>query len=165
MSSIPDFRERLVWDGGEIRDGEIRYLMIRPDGLMGMFARLSADAREEALEAVCASIAEHGAKSASAYRAMGADGASALLDVIVRTAPQLGWGEWSFAEAGADRLALRVDNSPFAAGSGGADGPMCAPIRGMLTALAGMIFDRPVRVSETDCAACGASSCLFAAEA
>ena len=165
MNSIPDFRERLVWDGGEIRDGEIRYLMIRPDGLMGMFARLSAGAREEALEAVCASIAEHGAKSAGAYRAMGADDASALLDVIVRTAPQLGWGEWSFAEAGPDRLALRVDNSPFAAGSGGADGPVCAPIRGMLTALAGMIFDCPVRVFETDCAACGASSCLFAAEA
>ena len=165
MNAIPAFRERLVWDGGEIRDGEIRYLMIRPDGLMGMFARLTEDAREEALEAVCASITEHGAKSAGAYRAMGADDAPALLDVIARTAPQLGWGEWNFMETGARRLALRVDNSPFAAGFGSGDSPVCAPIRGMLTALGGMIFDCPVRVVETDCAACGALSCLFVVEA
>ena len=165
MNTIPTFRERLVWDRGEIRDGDIRYLMIRPDGLMGMFARLTPQAREEALEAVCASITEHGAKSAGAYRAMGADDTPALLDVIVRTAPQLGWGEWSFTESGARRLELRVDNSPFADGFGSGDRPVCAPIRGMLTALAGMIFARSVRVAETDCAACGAPSCLFMVEA
>ena len=36
------FCERLECDrpAGEIRDGEIRYILLRPDGLMGMFRHL-----------------------------------------------------------------------------------------------------------------------------
>jgi hypothetical protein len=34
---MAEFRERLLWDAaaGEIRDGQTRYLLIRPDALMG----------------------------------------------------------------------------------------------------------------------------------
>jgi hypothetical protein len=57
---------------GEMRDGAIRYLMMRPDVLMGMFARLPESIRGEALTALTASVAENGGKSVKAYRDSGA---------------------------------------------------------------------------------------------
>jgi hypothetical protein len=38
MTVPPRFRERLAWhDDGGIHDGEIRYLLMRSDSLMGLF--------------------------------------------------------------------------------------------------------------------------------
>lgn len=53
MTEAPPFRDRVTWhpDHGEIRDGDIRYMMIRPDALMGIFSRLPPDMRAEALDA------------------------------------------------------------------------------------------------------------------
>ena len=158
------FRERIAWHGdvGEIRDGTIRYMMIRPDALMGIFTRLSPPARMEALEAFAASIAENGAKSARAYQAMGADDARKLLDVIAATAPQLGWGIWSFTAVSETALTLEVANSPFVVGFGPSEHPVCAPIRGMLTAVGAMVLGGSVTVAEVTCAAVtGAEPCRF----
>ena len=60
-----------------------------------------------------------------------------------------------------DLLVLTVRNSPFAAGYGASDVPVCHPIRGMLTAVGEMVLDRPVTVVETACAAMGAPECRF----
>jgi predicted hydrocarbon binding protein len=158
------FLDRLVHDTdtGEIRDGEIRYLMLRPDGLMGAFLRLDEPARSAALAALAESIHENGGRSAAKYRASGAAGA-ALLDVVVETAPQLGWGRWTFVEHGPDRLVLEVRNSPFAAGFGASPAPVCAPITGMLRAVAGLVLDGPAAVEEVGCAAQSGDTCRFVA--
>ena len=96
---------------------------------------------------------------------MGAGAPEALLTVIAGTAPQLGWGQWRFGQAADGRLDLEVANSPFAAGHGPAEGPVCAPIAGMLAAVAGMVLGGPVEVRETGCAATGAPACRFTARA
>lgn len=163
--SPPPFRQRLVWDaeGGEIRDGAIRYLILRPDGLMGMFGRMSPETRVQALAALAASIEEHGGGSARKYRDMGAAAPEALLTVIAGTAPQLGWGRWHFGQVEGGRLDLMVGNSPFAAGHGPAEQPVCAPISGMFAAVAGMVLGTPATVEEVACAATGAADCRFVA--
>jgi predicted hydrocarbon binding protein len=157
------FRDRLVYDAehGEYRDGDIRYMMIRPDALMGMIAELPADVRPLALEAFARSIRSFGGRSARSYQATGAADAAALLGVIQETAPQLGWGRWQLVRT-AEGIALSVENSPFAAGAGRSPYPVCAPIRGMLTAVGEMVLDEPVDVVETACAATGAPCCQFA---
>ncbi len=162
--SPPRLLDRLTADleAGTLHDGEIRYLMLRHDALMGVFKRLSEPARREALAAFADSIFENGGRSAAKYRAMGADGAK-LLDVIVATAPQLGWGSWRFTERTPDRLMLEVRNSPFAAGYGASPDPVCAPIRGMLRAVSGMVLDGATAVEETECAAQGKPACRFVA--
>ncbi|MBM3554283.1 MAG: hypothetical protein FJX47_01860 [Alphaproteobacteria bacterium] len=161
------FRERLNWDlgRGEITDGPVRYLLIRPDTFMGLFARLDPAGRRAALDALRDATREFGSRSAARYQAMGADDADRLLATITATAPQLGWGIWRFHRA-ANGLDLEVSNSPFAAGIGTSDGPVCAAIAGMLGAVASLAFGRPMTGEETACAATGGDGpCRFRARA
>jgi predicted hydrocarbon binding protein len=164
MEEVKPFRERLTWDTevGELRDGEVRYLLIRPDTLMGMFALLEPAVAAAALAALGRSTAEHGRLSAARYREMGADDSERLIATIEATAPQLGWGRWRLAREGSG-LSLVVANSPFAAGHGPAQAPVCAPIAGMLAAVAGLVAGPGARIEahESTCAAQGAPRCRF----
>lgn len=155
------FRDRLHWDGanGAILDGPRRYMMIRPEALMGAFRRLPPDARDAALEALGASVFEMGSDSARAYATMGGGG-PALARTVAETAPMLGWGVWTMAVEPA-ALRLTVADSPFAAGFGPADAPVCHAIAGMLRGVAGLVLGRPAAARETACAACGAPLCTF----
>lgn len=160
-----NFNERLVRDLaiGEIRDGAARYLMIRADTLMGLFKRLAEGERKAALEALQASTIENGARSALAYQmALADEDRLQLLDVIAATAPQLGWGSWSFSDVSPSGFALEVRNSPFAAGFGRAPHPVCHAITGMLTASGALALGQAVSARETRCAAAvGEGPCRF----
>ena len=157
------FLDRLTLDqqAGAWFDQTRRYMLIRPEALMGIFRPLPAANRAEALAALENSIFEQGTDSARAYRAIGGTGA-ALLDVIAAAAPQLGWGVWSF-EPQTSVVRLSVRNSPFAIGFGPSDTPVCAAITGMLRAVAGLVLDRPVVAREEHCAAMGGDICRFEA--
>ncbi|MEM8552165.1 MAG: 4-vinyl reductase [Pseudomonadota bacterium] len=151
------FKDRLSWaDDGSMGDGPIRYMMIRPDALMGIFGRLTQSARGEALAALKASIKERGGQSAAAYVAT--QGRERLLKVIEETAPQLGWGTWSFRDGGPQELVVK--NSPFAAAST-FGGPACHAISGMMEAVASIWLERDVAAREVECAADGAPLCRF----
>ena len=158
------FRERLEWDAenGAIHDRDIPYLLIRPDSLMGIFEFLPETERAAAFEAFARSIAHCGKGSAESYQALGAAQADALLATIAETAPQLGWGVWSLSRS-ATGLSLTVRNSPFAAGYGDSDAPVCAPIRGMLEAVGDLVLGVAVTVRETGCVSQGADICTFEA--
>lgn len=163
-ATTPSLRERLRWtpDDGAIHDGPRRYLMMRPDVLMGLLRRLPDDARASALAAFEGSVREHGADSLRAYfRAVGGD-PSALLAATARAAADLGWGAWRFSPA-RGRLGLSVASSPFAAGHGASATPVCAPIAGMLGAVATLAAGVEAEVRELRCVACGAGACEFEA--
>ena len=157
-------RARLQWsaDDGAIRDGPRRYLMMRPDVLMGLLRRLPPEARAQAMAAFADAVAEHGSDSIRAYFRQVGEDPSALLAATVGAAADLGWGAWRF-EPGRDRLGLAVDASPFAEGFGAADTPACAPIAGMLQAVATVSTGIDCEVRELRCAACGAPRCEFEA--
>lgn len=147
--------ERLQFDtaAGEVRDGPRRYVMLRADVLMGLFARLPPAAAEQALQALQASVAENGGDSVRAYRA--AAGPEALLQTMEQASASLGWGRWHF-ETQADALHLRVDNSPFAAAAQRAEGAAaCHAITGMLSAVASALWGEAVQARETRCACSG----------
>jgi predicted hydrocarbon binding protein len=144
---------------GEITEGDARYLLVRHDSLMGLFRRLSEADRIAALQAFSDSLAEHGGRSASRYAA--ADG-ERFLDKVASKAGELGWGTWSLKRT-ADGLELAVENSPFAQGYGESVTPVCAPIAGMLRAVAGLVLGVPVEAREGRCAAQGAARCEFTA--
>jgi predicted hydrocarbon binding protein len=157
-------RARLQWnaDDGAIRDGLRRYLMMRPDVLMGMLRRLPPQARAQAMAAFADAVADHGADSIRAYFRQVGEDPSALLAATVGAAADLGWGAWRF-EPGRDRLGLAVAASPFAEGFGAADAPACAPIAGLLRAVATVSTGIDCEVRELRCAACGAPRCEFEA--
>ncbi len=152
-----NFRERLELDeaNGEYRDGAIRYVVMRPDVLMGAFAGMPDELRAQALEALARSALEFGGRSVQAYRDAGAHDANELLRVMTETSAQLGWGVWSFSHDDPRILHLSVRNSPFAAGYGSSSEPVCHAIRGIFTALAPVVLGDRVGVHETCCAAQG----------
>lgn len=165
MDLSQSFHQRLVIspEAGEMRDGTIRYLMMRPDALMGMFARLSPAARAEAIDALAASVAENGGKSVKAYRASGAADPEALMQTIAATSAELGWGLWRFERTGQEEIRVTVENSPFADGIGTSDLPVCGAIRGILTAMGPLLLDgNRLQVTETRChAVSGGKTCSF----
>ena len=172
-------RERLVFDAGAgtVHDGPRRYLLMRPDVLMGMFARLDPAMRATALHAFAASAEEQGGDSLAAYFAsLGHDG-DALLEATAAAAADLGWGRWSFRRDG-EALRLSVTDSPFAHGlvaSAAGHGPVraCAPIRGLLAAAARLVLPPArgrgaddaygVEAEELACVAAGDACCEFVA--
>ena len=147
------------------REGGIRYLRMRADTLMGMFRLLEEPARAQAFAALARSSAEHGGDSARRYMEAGAGNVAALLAMIENTAGEFGWGEWKFRERDAEHLALDVRDSPFAEAFGAADTPVCAPIRGMLEAVAALALGGAREAREIECRACGAALCRFEAQA
>jgi len=166
---MKSFRDRLEHRGaaGELRDGDIRYMMIRPDALMGMFKRLPEDERRHALKALGESLVEAGGNSSKRYQALGASDGEKLMQTIIETAGQLGWGSFDidaeFAKQG--KMSLSVANSPFVAGFGRCTHPVCAPIAGMFTAVSGMVIGRRTEVQEVSCASVtGTGHCLFEAK-
>lgn len=148
---------------GELRDGDTRYLMLRDDSLMGMFRRMPADARREALRAFAESVAEYGGRSAQRYKATGTAGPGEFLATLEETAAQLGWGVWRFSGMEIGELHLEVENSPFAHGYGASSEPVCAPITGMLGAVASMVLGVPAQAVEHNCASAGGAICRFSA--
>ena len=161
----PPFRERLDFDGanGQVLDESRRYMLMRPEALMGMFRRLDNETRQKALDALATSVIEMGGDSARAYKAHGGGDVDALLSTVANTAPDLGWGVWSF-NGETDGIELAVRNSPFAAGYGSASQPVCHAIAGMVSAVGRMVLDcDDVVARETECVACGAPVCRFEA--
>ena len=157
------FRERLVFDSarGEYRDGAIRYMMIRPDALMGLFAELPPEQRLGALAALGRSVCKHGGQSAASYQAMGATDAARMMQTIAQTAPQLGWGVWRFHPQ-PEVVMLEVENSPFAAAAPNSRHPVCHAITGMLTAIGPMVLGGATNATEQRCAAQdGGTLCQF----
>jgi hypothetical protein len=157
-------RDRLLWDAsaGRVADGPRRYLLMRPDVLMGALRRLPPPARAQMMEAFADSVAEHGIDSIRAYFREVHEDPAALLRATVQAAADLGWGAWRFDPA-PGVLGLEVSGSPFADGHGPADAPVCAPLRGMLRAVAEVGTGMAVAVVERQCVACGAPHCVFEA--
>jgi len=139
------------------------YVTLRADTLMGMFRRLPQPLRAQALAALADSTFEHGGDSARRTLESGAGSAAALLAKIEQTAAELGWGTWRFGERDATRLALEVSGSPFAGGYGAGRKPVCAPITGMLRAVAELALGGACEAREIECRACGAAACRFEA--
>lgn len=156
-------REKLHWQtaSGQIMDADRRYLMLRADVLMGIFRRLGPQARSEALAAFGESVRESGGRSAQAYFESLGNDAQRFLQIMENYSAELGWGKWSFERRGDGQWDLVVHNSPFAAGFGASDKPVCSAIAGMLAAVGELIVQAPASVEETECAAQGCGHCTF----
>jgi predicted hydrocarbon binding protein len=148
--------ERLHFDTdrGQVLDGPRRYVLLRADVLMGLFDALPDATRDQALRSFAGAVTRFGADSVRAY-ATGV-GRAQLLATMQDAAASLGWGTWRFESAADDILRLEVQNSPFAAGTTRRDAPACAPVTGMLRAVADALWPGGAHAEERSCAAqCG----------
>lgn len=147
---------------GEIRDGPIRYLMLRADVLMGIVSELPPDQSAAWLQAMERSAFLHARDSFQQYRSSGRFDGDDFLVRSADVAATLGWGKWTVTDLGGGSRLIRVRGSPFAAGHGSASHPVCAPISGVLRAIALVGYGQDAEVRERTCAAQGlGGECVF----
>ncbi len=157
-------RDRLQWQTshGQIMDADRRYLLMRTDVLMGVFRELPPEARQQAFAALARSANQGGGASTRAYFQSLQGDVSALLNTMTAYSAELGWGVWFFSrDAQAHKIHLKVHNSPFAAGFGASDRPVCHPIAGILQTVGELALGQSALVQETCCAAQGHTHCEF----
>jgi len=152
-----------VWDeqDGSISDNGIRYVLIRPDVLMGIAHELPSPDAARSLTALQASAFRRSRASFEQYRKEGRFNDSDLLAASLPMATYLGWGVWTFARTDSQSRVIEVRNSPFAAGYGASKTPVCAPIAGVLGAMALVASGTTVHVEELECSAQGFEVCRF----
>jgi predicted hydrocarbon binding protein len=152
--------DRILHDtqAGEITQGGIRYILMRPDVLMGIGEHTGA--YRDFVGAMAQSAFANAQKSFERYKQTGVfDGADPLAR-IAEMAAGLGWGAWAPQVLSERETLLRVTNSPFAAAHRAED-PVCGPIVGVLRALYLTAQGEEVAVTETFCASQGHPHCEF----
>jgi uncharacterized protein len=147
---------------GVIADDAIRYVLIRPDVLMGVAHQLPVDQASIFLDALEKSAFENSRDSFAHYRRSGRFGYADFLLRTAEVAATLGWGAWTIHKISPSASRVEVRNSPFAAGFGRSEAPVCAPIRGVLRAIALIGYGDSAAVRETCCASQeGVNVCHF----
>ena len=134
---------------------------MRPDVLMGLLRNLGESNRMEALKAFETSAFSNGKASLLHYKTFDLGGPEKALDFLCITASKLGWGTWSHSTDKNGNPVFFVNNSPFAAGYGKSEQPVCAPAIGILRAAIEVFLARDAVVVESDCASQGAACCRF----
>lgn len=146
---------------GEILDNGVRYLLIRPDVLMGIANESAGIALKSFLKAFEASAFHNVQASFAQYRS---DGRFSNVDILESTctiAATLGWGLWTVIPQSDGSTIVEVSNSPFAAGVGSSDKVVCAPIVGILKAVSLAQCAPTPDVEEISCVARGEHICRF----
>ena len=146
---------------GTIFDEDIRYVLMRPDVLMGAARQLGNGRENEFLAALEESAYNNAQASFATYRDNDRFGREDFLTSACRVANRLGWGRWNHSEKPDGTRIVQVANSPFAEGYGPSEQPVCSPIKGVLRAIALIGYGKSVTVQETACVAQGAARCSF----
>jgi predicted hydrocarbon binding protein len=148
-------------NAGRLTEDGIRYVMMRPDVLMGVAHGLSAQNAALFFKALENSAFLHSQASFSQYRAGQMSVTEDVLSGWFSIAARLGWGQWSSPQTSALSHEVVVHDSPFAAGHGPSAVPVCAAIAGVLKAMMLVARSAVVEVREVACAAQGSPSCRF----
>jgi predicted hydrocarbon binding protein len=146
---------------GRLTEDGIRYVMMRPDVLMGIVHDLAPENAGLFFKALENSAFRHAQASFSQYRARTPTSAEDVLSSWFSIAAKLGWGQWSSAQTANDCGEIVVHDSPFAAGHGPADCPVCGAITGVVKAMILVACGEAVDVREVACAAQGFPACRF----
>lgn len=130
----------------------IRYLLIRPETLMG----LQRAARD--VEAVAQGGFEGGRRTAA--KLAETLHAREIVEAMSAMGGDLGWGRFSVARFGDDGFEVVVEGSAFAEAHGASEGPVCHFVRGVLRGIGTVVYGAAAAV-ERSCAAAGGSDCRF----
>ncbi len=156
---------RLRWDParGRLVIGGIRYVLVRPETLVGAQKAVEGVLGERAGPALAAGGVAGGGASARRYREAIGRGGEDLVRRFCRTGGQIGWGrlEPVSLDEPQGRLVVEVEGSPFAEAYGRSSRPVCHLLRGVLAGLGRTVFGAEAETEETACAARGDPRCRF----
>jgi len=142
---------------------EVRYLLIRPEVLVTLQKEIEKELGEKANRILFQSGFQGGSLSSKRYREVFHFSDEEIVRFMIEMGPQIGWGRFElerFDPSNKDLL-VKVHHSPFAEAYGSSSTPVCHFIRGVLTGMASVVFDKESEVNETLCLAKGNPFCRF----
>ena len=157
--------EKLVYDSasGALTFRDIRYVIIRPETIVGFQKTIEKHSRKGARDALFEGGYQGGYLSAKKFKETQNLSDSETINFMMTMGAEIGWGHFQLIEYDYENLKLhvRVDNSAFAEAYGDATEGVCHLINGVLSGLATVLFGRICMGSETECLAKGDPHCIF----
>ena len=157
--------DQLMYDSasGALTYKDIRYVLIRPETIVGFQKTIEKHSRQGAREALFQGGYQGGYLSAKKFKEMQNLSNAETIDFMMTMGAQIGWGHFDLIDYDLEsrRLQIRVENSAFAEAYGIATEGVCHLINGVLSGLATVLFERDCKGSETECLAKSDPHCFF----
>ena len=157
--------DELAFDSasGALSFHDVRYMLIRPETLIGIQKAIEEKNRRLAQDAFYQGGFRGGYLSAQNYRELLDFDDSQIIDFMMKMGTEIGWGHFALQKFELKRryVSIIVRHSPFAAAYGRSSSGVCHLIRGVLSGLASAIFNKACIGSEVKCLAKGDDYCLF----
>lgn len=157
--------EQLKYDtgAGALTYRDVRYLLIRPETIVGFQKSIEKHSREIAREALFQGGYQGGYLSAKKYKEVQNLSDSETLTFMMNMGAEIGWGNFQLIKYDLEnrKLQIRVINSAFAKVYGESTEGVCHLIGGVLSGLATVLFSSNSTASEIQCLARGDAYCEF----
>ena len=157
--------DQLVYDpaAGKLTYRDIRYVIIRPETIVGFQRTIEQHSRKGARDALFQGGYQGGYLSAKKFKEIKNLSDTETIGFMMTMGAEIGWGHFELIEYDFEKLKLnvRVENSAFAEAYGDATEGVCHLINGVLSGLATVLFGRNCEGSETQCLAKGDRHCIF----
>jgi predicted hydrocarbon binding protein len=151
-------------DSGSLKFKDVRYLLVRPETVMGFFKAVFDELGAQAGELAFSGGYTGGAASTSAYKEKFNLSNEEILEYMCNMGTQLGWGRFNIEYHSEKRLEISVRNSPYAHQDAISDEDQngsCHFIRGVLAGLGRTVLGSEVEATEPECEARGDGCCMF----
>jgi uncharacterized protein len=150
-------------DKGLISFKGVRYLILRPETIMTMYKNLRSKYGNDVDIYFFQGGFEGGRLSSEKYRDHFGLNEMELIDFVLETGGEIGWGKFDLVKY--DKvykfLDVKVSNSAFVTKDNITEFPVCHFIRGVLSGMASVLFSSEIISNENNCAAKGDNYCLF----
>ena len=160
--------DELVYDSssGTLNYKGVRYLMIRPDTIVGLQRALDESCGKDTDKGFFEGGFTGGSLSAKKYKELHNFSDLEVIEFMMKMGNQIGWGHFSleYYDAKQKYLSLCVMHSPFAESYGKSSQGVCHLIRGVVAGMASIIFKSNCTSEEIECWAKGDTRCLFVCE-
>jgi predicted hydrocarbon binding protein len=161
--------DQLVYDpaSGALTYRDIRYVVIRPETIVGFQKTIEKHSRKEAQDALFQGGYQGGYLSAKKFKEMQNLSDSETINFMMTMGAEIGWGHFQLIDYDNEsrKLQIKVENSAFAEAYGDATEGVCHLINGVLSGLATVLFARNCIGSEIECLAKGDKHCVFSIRA
>jgi predicted hydrocarbon binding protein len=157
--------DKMMYDSasGALTYRDIRYVVIRPETIVGFQKTIEKHSRQGARDALFQGGYQGGYLSAKKFKEMQNLSNSETIGFMMTMGAEIGWGHFDLInyDFESHKLQIRVENSAFAQAYGEATEGVCHLINGVLSGLASVLFGRNCIGSETKCLAKGDRHCIF----
>lgn len=150
----------LSCEPGRIALNGVRFLLVRPETLVGFQKAIEKEAPELAARALQAGGADGGGRSARRLRDDKGLRGREIVEAMCRMGTEIGWGRFRVESFADGTFAVVVESSPYAEAYGKASGPVCHFLAGVMKGVGEALWGSATAV-ETACAAHGGTSCRF----